>query len=118
MNLTDMTEKDMILEWAKEKFQKNLQAQIFSSFGTEAETYWEMCDSESDIEEFDFDNIPEVKAILEQKLKDSYYKELVLPLAVAIFKEKQLVDIEEKATLKDRGNQEDVFTIPEFVYPF
>lgn len=116
MNLTDKTEKDIILEWAEGKFQENLRTQIFSLSG--AETYWEMCDSESDIEEFDFDNIPEVKAILEQKLKDSYYKELVLPLAVAIFKEKQLVDIEEKVTLDDRGNQEDVFTIPEFVYPF
>ena len=116
MNLTDKTEKDIILEWAEENFQENLQMQMFSSF--EAETYWEMCDSESDIEEFDFDNVPEVKAILEQKLKDSYYKELVLPLTVAVFKEKQLVDIEEKATLKDRENQEDIFTIPEFVYPF
>lgn len=115
MRWTDMSERDMIKEWAKEECRQEFEKAVFSQPENGIETYWTQYDTDSDIEEFDFETLPQLKAILEEKLSDPFYKDLILPLAVSAFKEKKVID---NAVGNVEGEKENKLEIPEFVYAF
>lgn len=118
MRWINMDEKEIIKVWAEEECTGEIITKYFSMPENNKESYWYVNDEEEDIAEYAFDTVPELKEILEKKLKEDFYKDLILPCAVAIFKEKEISDV---GKLKNEGAiQKDVeeFLIPEFVYVF
>lgn len=116
----DMHEKIVLNAWAEKFGRAELTGQYFSVPNTEKETYWCEYSQMNDISEYGFKTVPELEEMLGQALTEEFYKELLLPLAVAAFKEKKIIQIE-KGIVEDcevRQMGADEFTIPEFVYQF
>ena len=117
MRWTDMNEKEMIKAWAEEEFSESLTREYLPMPDKEKESYWCEYNKEGDILEYAFDTVPELKSMMEQELKEEYYKDLILPMAVAALKEKKIIEIEnQEDTLPLQ--KEDGFSIPDFVYRF
>lgn len=120
MRWTDMDEKEMIKTWAQEKHSEDLMQEYFSKPEAEKESYWCMYDKGNEIVEYGFDTVPELKRILETELKEEFYKDLILPLVVATFKEEKIMrsNTEKLKYGQDTHKDMDDFSIPEFVYVF
>lgn len=122
MRWTDMSEKEMIKAWAGEECSRDLMEEYLPMPKQGEESYWNVHETEEEIAEYDFEKVPELKAILGEKLKEEFYRDLILPLAVAALKEKKIIQIEEENENKE-SNQPlqktgDEFLIPDFVYEF
>jgi len=125
MRWTDMSAKEMIRAWAKEETTKQLSDRYLPHPQKDGGSYWCEHDISDEIIEYDFSSIPELRGMLERNLSEEFYKDLLLPLAVAVFKEKKIIsvlpsggstdDLEENQLQKQEKGE---FTIPEFVYVF
>lgn len=93
----------MIKEWAV-----NAESSI-NDFDKDKNSFWEKCDGERNIMEYDFENIPELKQQLGEILNCA--DEVILPLSVATFKNRN-----EKLGLNEINS--DDFIISEFIYVF
>ncbi|MCM1498875.1 MAG: hypothetical protein NC124_10470 [Clostridium sp.] len=120
MRWTNMNEKEMIKAWAAEESSDSLTKEYLSMPDKEKESYWCEYDQKDDILEYTFDTIPELKSMLEKELEEDFYKDLIRPVAVASLKEKKLIiqpDVTKQAAASSL-QQEDEFSIPDFVYRF
>lgn len=120
MRWTNMDEKEMIKTWAKEEYLEDLMKECLPVPEQEKESYWCIHEGESDIEEYGFETVPELKEILQEQLKEEFYRDLLLPLVVAVFKEKKIIQLDEGNAEKgkDKEGDADGFSIPEFLYVF
>lgn len=124
MRWIDMDEKDMIKAWAREEYTQEIQMQYLTMPDCNAETYWQKYDNENNIVEFAFHDIPELISMLKDAMSGKEYEDLVLPLAVAAFKEQKKLNINAHERNSDDGSaglengSDDEFVIPEFVYVF
>lgn len=120
MRWTSMDEKEMIKAWAAEECSGDLMEEYLPLPEQGKESYWCVHGQEGDISEHGFGTIPEFKGILEKELKEEFYRDLILPLAVAAFKEKEIIkpDEEKLESGQDIKKDADGFSIPDFVYVF
>ncbi len=118
MRWTSREEKGMIKEWAEAEKTAERMGQYLPQPDAGTESYWERHDETGAIMEYSFESISDLKEILEKELPEEFYKELLLPLAVATFKGEPSGHM----TVTDKGEtdskQGDGFEIPEFVYVF
>ncbi len=119
MRWTNMEEKEMIKAWAGEECSEDL-IKEYLPVPEHGKSYWCMHEEERDIVEYGFETVPELKGILEGELKEEFYRDLILPLAIAAFKEKTIIqlDTENLKYGQDVQKAQDGFSIPEFVYVF
>lgn len=109
MSSTDK-EKEMIKAWAIQ-----MESHI-EEYDIERKSFWEIYEDSGDIEEYDFENITELKKKLEKSLKNC--EGAILPLCVATFKKKDEGKVKtKKSSMYGDVNKED-FEIPEFIYVF
>lgn len=124
MHWISQSEKEMIIEWAKEFCTEDLTNQYLPMPNKAINSYWCKYSDDNEIMDYDFDTLPELKTMLEQELKDEFYEELLLPLTVAAFKEKVIIqaNIQAEKDSNDIGKysvqDNDSFSIPDFVYMF
>lgn len=115
---TNMDEKEIIKAWAEKECTREIITKYLSMPENEKESYWYVNDEEEDIAEYAFETVPELRKILEKKLKEEFYKDLVLPCAVAVFKEGEIANAEKLDNEEDIQKDIGEFSIPEFVYVF
>lgn len=117
---TNMNEKEIIVEWAKKESSKELASKYLSMPEFKIRSYWCKYGNGNEIIDYDFETVSDLKELLEQELEEDFYKDLYLPLAVAAFKERRIVqtdiDICEDNSTSKIGIEE--FSIPDFVYIF
>lgn len=115
-----MNEKEIIVEWAKKESSKELAGKYLSMLEFKIKSYWCKYDNDNEIIDYDFETVSDLKELLEQELEEEFYKDLYLPLAVAAFKERRIVqtdtDISDNDSVSKVGVEE--FSIPDFVYTF
>lgn len=97
MRWTNMSEKEMIKEWAKEECLENLTREYLPMPEDDRESYWCEHSRGGDIAEYSFDTVLELKEMLEKELKEDFYRDLLLPLAVAALKERKILQIDTEA---------------------
>lgn len=115
MNLIKYDERQFLYEWFTKNTSQLLREKFLSQKNNRVETYWEMCGGNEDICEYDFSTLRDFQRMLAGNLKEEYFRELILPLAVATFiAHDELRDKEDKRD--DVQNEE--FLIPDFVYVF
>lgn len=120
MHWISKDEKEIIKEWAKEYGTSKISMKYFPMPTAMVESYWNTSDNGNSIVEYEYENIPELKKLLEQELQEDFYKDLILPLAIAIFKEKKINCQSLNSIEEDRvfGVEKNDFKIPEYVYVF
>ena len=120
MRWTNMSEKEMIKAWAEEECSEDIIKKYLSMPESGEESYWNEYDKDSDILEYDFDTVMDLKKMLESEIKEDFYKDLILPLVVATLKEKKVIQVEAKSQEDSQSLQkeEEEFLIPDFVYMF
>ncbi len=122
MHWTSKNEQDIIKEWAAKEHTEIFAETYLSSPKKHEATYWEIHNEQGEISEHQFDTMMELQQILRDKFADENMKDLILPLAVAAFKEKYKVDeatqniSSEEGQLKQENSAD--FSIPEFRYVF
>lgn len=122
MHWTSKNEQDIIKEWAAKEHTEIFAETYLSSPKKDETTYWEIHNEQGEISEHQFDTMMELQQILKDKFVDENMEDLILPLAVAAFKEKYKVDEATKNISGEEGqlkqeNSAD-FSIPEFRYVF
>lgn len=118
---TNMSEKEMIKTWAAEKFSEEMQQEYLPQPDIRKESYWTEYDNGENITEYSFETVPELKKMLEREwTEEVFLNDLILPLAVAAFKERKIILQKENQieSRQDTGKAADEFSIPEFVYVF
>jgi len=119
MRWTDMSEKEILKAWAMEcGTAERKEKYLPKAFGA-GESYWCAYDGKGDIAEYGFETIRELKQIMAQELKEEFYRDLILPLSVAAFKEKKDIKVDTEGSGEDGTlHPQEEFSIPEFVYEF
>jgi hypothetical protein len=120
MRWTDMDEKEMIKAWAAEEYSEEIQREYLPQPDVCRESYWADYDNGGNLAEYGFGAVPEFVGMLQKELGAEYYKDLILPLAVAAFKEKEII-LEEAGKAEgghEAGEKADGLLIPDFVYVF
>ena len=103
-------EKGMIKEWA-------VKAQnCIEGYDVARESYWNTYESDEDIINYDFQTIPELRKMFDENLVGC--EDVALPLSVAAFKEKHQGEIKSGTDTKEKKDDSDNFSIPEFIYIF
>lgn len=120
MRWTDMDEKEMIKVWAVEEYSGDLEKEYLPLPEQEKGSYWCVHGEEGDISEYGFESVPELKEILGEKLSEGFYSDLILPLAIAVFKEKEIIQLDTGKSENGQNMKKDMneFLIPDFVYVF
>lgn len=104
-------EKEAIKEWAVSIASKEITEEIFPAKDEDLDSYWEICEEGNDIEEYEFDAIPELRKMLEQSLTEAYMDSIIHPIAITTLKNKSRGNILAEND-KDNGD------LPDFVYVF
>lgn len=122
MHWTSKKEQDIIKEWAMCEHTEASVENYLPPIMKDQISYWEEHDEQGEISEYQFDTMMELQQILKNKFIDENMKDLILPLAVAAFKEKHKVDqmIKETSDGESQVRQDNSsdFSIPEFRYVF
>lgn len=122
MRWIDMSEIEMIKEWSYEENTEAVTETYLPQPDSKKESYWTKSDFDKNIMEYDFHSVPELSELLKTELRDEVFEDLILPLTVAVFKEKSKTEQlngeikTENKEVSDKSNDE--LTIPEFVYVF
>jgi len=120
MRWTSIEEKEMIKEWAVAEGKDELTDRYLPQPDPMMESYWCECDEKNVISEYAFDSVSGLKALLERELEEEFYKDIILPVVIASFKEKKMIQADRdnvtEENMKTRNSNE--FAIPEFVYVF
>ena len=120
MHWTNKSEKENIKRWAGEYFTDKMKKQYLPMPDSVKESYWCKYDGNRDIVDYNFETISEIEKILQEELKEDFYEDLILHIAVAAFKEKEIIQIDENINKNNQTLDSDInnFTIPEFIYTF
>ncbi|MCI8378539.1 MAG: hypothetical protein HFH72_08460 [Lachnospiraceae bacterium] len=120
MRWTDMSEKEIIKAWAAEEYTEGIREEYLPQPDACRGSYWTDFDNGGNIVEYDFGTVPEFKGMLEKEFQEGFFKELILPLAVAAFKEREIIQLDagRPDNEQDVKKNTDGFSIPEFVYVF
>lgn len=109
MSLIDL-EKNKLNEWAK-KNSKN--SSFFSNSGED--TYYSISKDEEVVYEFYYENIPQLKKMMEEKKEIVHDTQIDLVCSVAAFKYKSsVVKVDAKPNIEKEHNE----MIPDFIYNF
>lgn len=122
MRWTDMDEIEMIKAWSEEENTETVLKKYLPQPDSGMESYWVKSNNEKNIMEYGFETVPELSDLLKRELTDEFFDNLILPLAVAAYKEKakqEQAEIKREIENTEKNEEkDDGFTIPEFVYVF
>ncbi len=108
----NLTEKEMILNWAQDQFSEERRSEIFGEANNQESYYVERLNKHC-IEEYGFDTVVELKKLLGELWDENeVMKEIILPVVGSCFK--QHVDNAARNPAKESEYKE----LPEFVYVF
>ncbi len=108
MSLIDL-EKTKLIEWAKNK---NDAESFFRD--EKGETYFSVSDKTDIIYEFHFENIPQLKKLMEERKQTVHDTQMDLVCSVAAFKYRNTVIQPEK----EKKEEKEKNVIPDFIYNF
>ena len=117
MRWISKNEIDNIQEWAATETTFELKQKYLKKKKKNKESYWDKHFQQNEIMEYDFENIPQMKRLLENNLTDPCYDDLINVLCVATFKAKKRSENIENNEI-NQTDIEDDFVIPDFVYKF